>query len=171
MRRDLLVAALAAVIVLGAWAGYAQELSGPPANPNLKYSTPMPPGVAAPDQVETPFGTLKLFDGVPDQASTEKIYDNLDCQRAFIGSYKFEWQPGVANLDAAAMFFFTAIGVTPAMDTQIVGEGATYPWTAVDADNRSFDGARNYKLHLPPHIPVKTFWSVIVYDTQTRSML
>ena len=28
---------------------------------------------------------------------------------------------------------FAATGVTPAMDTQIVGEGSTYPWTASDA--------------------------------------
>jgi hypothetical protein len=57
------------------------------------------------------------------------------------------------------------------MDTQIVGEGSTYPWTALDADGNPFDGGRNYRLHLPPKIPVKTFWSAIVYDTQTRSML
>ena len=30
----------------------------------------------------TRFGTLNFFDGVPDPASTEKIYDNLDFQRA-----------------------------------------------------------------------------------------
>ena len=39
----------------------------------------------------------------------------------FFGGYKFEWQPGVANLDAAAFFFFLATGVTPSMDTKIVG--------------------------------------------------
>ena len=33
------------------------------------------------------------------------------------------------------------------------------------------DGGKTYRLHLPQNIPVKTFWSVIVYDTQTRSML
>lgn len=99
------------------------------------------------------------------------FFDDRQWKRPFIGGYKFEWQPGVPNLDAAAMYFFMATGVTPAMDTQIVGEGSTYPWTAVDAKNNPLDGGKNYKLHLPPNIPVKTFWSVIVYDTQTRSML
>ncbi|MBX9652809.1 DUF1254 domain-containing protein [bacterium] len=99
------------------------------------------------------------------------FFDNRKWMRPFIGGYKFETQPGVANLDSAAMFFFLATGVTPAMDTQVVGEGSTYPWTAVDADGNAFEGGKSYRLHLPPHVPVATFWSVIVYDTQTRSML
>ena len=60
----------------------AQELTGPPADPQYKYSTPMPPGVAAPVQVETRLGTLRFDSGVPDQATTDKLYDNLDFQRA-----------------------------------------------------------------------------------------
>lgn len=47
-----------------------------------KYSTPIPPGIASPDKVETRFGTLNFFDGFPDNASIEKLYDNLDFQRA-----------------------------------------------------------------------------------------
>jgi hypothetical protein len=60
----------------------AQPLSGPPADPQLKYSTPAPPGVASPDKVETRLGTLNFFDGFPDKATAEKLFDNLDFQRA-----------------------------------------------------------------------------------------
>ena len=99
------------------------------------------------------------------------FFEDRQWKMPFIGGYKFEWQPGVPNLDAASMYFFAATGVTPAMDTKVVGEGSTYPWTAVDANGNALDGGKNYRLHLPPKIPIKTFWSVIVYDTQTRSML
>jgi hypothetical protein len=88
-------------------------------------------------------------------------------------SYRFERQPGVPNLGAAVMSFVLATGLTPAMDTQVVGQGSTCPWTAVDADRQPLDGGKrmNHPLRLPPNVSVKDFWSVIVSDTQTRSML
>ena len=42
----------------------------------------MPPGIACPDKVETRLGTLNFFDGFPDQASADKLLNNLDFQRA-----------------------------------------------------------------------------------------
>ena len=47
-----------------------------------KYSTPIPSGIASPDTIDTRLGTLKFFDGFPDKATAEKLWDNLDFQRS-----------------------------------------------------------------------------------------
>jgi hypothetical protein len=44
-------------------------------------ATAIPPEITTPDTVETRLGTLKFFDGLPDQAPVEKVYDNLDFMR------------------------------------------------------------------------------------------
>ena len=75
-------AALAACVAFGAGLSLAQPLTGPPASPEFKFSTPMPPGVVSPDTVDTRFGALHFFGGFPDAASVDKLYDNLDFQHA-----------------------------------------------------------------------------------------
>ena len=47
-----------------------------------KMTTPIAPGVATPDTLDTSIGTLHLRDGVPSVESIETIYDNLDRSRA-----------------------------------------------------------------------------------------
>ena len=33
------------------------------------------------------------------------------------------------------------------------------------------DGGKRYRLHIPPNIPAKHFWSVVAYDADSRSIL
>ena len=64
-------------------AAHGQPFMGAPASaPTFKMTTPIAPGVAVPDKLETSIGTLNLNYGYPSAATVEKIYDNLDRSRA-----------------------------------------------------------------------------------------
>lgn len=91
--------------------------------------------------------------------------------RQWLGGYRFQSQPGVSYLDAAAFFYFYATGVTPAMEEKMVGKGSQYAAGIVDSQGAPLNGGNTYRLHVLPNAPVKDFWSAIVYDNQTRSML
>ena len=57
------------------------------------------------------------------------------------------------------------------MVLEMVGVGSQYALAATDSKGQYLDGAKNYKLTIPGDVPAKDFWSLVVYDPQTRSML
>ena len=103
----------------------------------------------------------------------------------FLGGYSFDTPPpavtpegiepypsvGHRRLASRFSFFHWATGITPAMCMRLTGIGSQYLLNCLDADKNIFDGSKNYKLTLPPNIPQANFWSVTLYDNQTRSML
>lgn len=83
-----------------------------------------------------------------------------------------EYSPGgILDLDSKTMLFFAAWGLTPAMSLKLIGKGSQYALAERDAAGNYLEGSNNYKLHFPPNVPAQNFWSLIVYDPQTRSML
>jgi hypothetical protein len=86
------------------------------------------------------------------------------------GSHEF-MNNGELVLDDRIMFHYYATGITPAMAMPMVGTGSAYAMTAHDSEGRYLDGGKTYKVTLPVPIPVNNFWSFMVYDGQSRSML
>jgi hypothetical protein len=67
---------------------------GPYAESNAEntpgYNHVIPDKIMTPDTVETRIGTLEFFDGMPDEATVEKAYENLDFMRGvdvFLNTY------------------------------------------------------------------------------------
>ena len=102
------------------------------------------------------------------------IYDDRQWQTGFVGD-DYQWMGGdPANgidHDARTMFFYFATVNTPAMALKMVGAGSQYAIAFRDADGDYLDGASTYRLTIPAGVPAKDFWSVVVYDPQTRSEL
>ena len=69
------------------------------------------------------------------------------------------------------MSLYYVTGISPAMASPKLGQGAAYVYTARDAKGEWLDGSKNYKVTLPPNIPAGRFWSFNVYDNQHRSFL
>ena len=103
----------------------------------------------------------------------------------FVGGYNFETPPplvtkegirpnpatGARKLHSRTAFFYGYTGITPAMCMRLTGVGSQYLIATQDADGSRLDGARTYRVTLPPDIPAARFWSFTLYDTETRSML
>ena len=102
------------------------------------------------------------------------IFDDRKWNTGFIGDdYRWLDGDGMAgrNLDARSLFFYMATVNTPAMAAKLIGKGSQYATAYVDSAGEAFDGGKNYKLKVPVNVPAKDFWSVVVYDPQTRSEL
>ena len=102
------------------------------------------------------------------------LYENSQWKTCFIGG-DYRWLDGNGlagrDLDARTLFFYAATVNTPAMAAKMVGRGSQYAFVAADRSGHDLDGAKTYQLNIPANVPAKDFWSVVLYDPQTRSEL
>jgi hypothetical protein len=100
-----------------------------------------------------------------------RIFKDRQWATPFVGG-SYQFLSGAERLlDAKAMFFYLATGITPAMSAAKPGTGSAYALTFRDAAGTYLDGGRTYTVTLPGPIPAKDFWAFTVYDNQTRSLL
>jgi hypothetical protein len=76
-----------------------------------------------------------------------------------------------SDLEARINYYFQATMASPAMKEKHIGEGSQYLRSARDSKGEWLNGSSQYRLHVPANMPVREFWSVTVYDFETRSMV
>jgi hypothetical protein len=86
------------------------------------------------------------------------------------GNVDFE-TPNVVELDARAALYYQAAGASKGALLDLVGAGSKYAGCFKDQAGQPLDGGKAYRLNVPANVPAKQFWSVTVYDAETRSMI
>lgn len=76
-----------------------------------------------------------------------------------------------SQLDERASWFYEAVGLSEGMTTHTPGQGQVYLSAYRDADAQWFDGGKTYRLHVPPNVPAGQWWSVALYDLETRCFM
>jgi hypothetical protein len=74
-------------------------------------------------------------------------------------------------LDERASWFYEAVGAGPAMAPKRPGPSSAYLGAYKDKAGQWLDGGTLYRLRVPPNPPIKLFWSVTVYDVDTRALI
>src|SRR5215468_1839240 len=141
MNHKLLIRCASALCVTAALIGAVTTTAAhAQAAPKMKLSTDIPSSITTPDEVQTRLGTLKFTDGFPDDATVQKVYDNLDFQHAL--------QAYLMGLPAVSIqgFRMGLAGLGPANQTVAISEtlldskslfltaNTTTPYTVVSLD-------------------------------------
>ena len=76
-----------------------------------------------------------------------------------------------SELDERLHWFYVATYMNPHMALTQPGPGSVYIQSFKDKAGQWLDSAQNYRLRIPANPPAKDFWSITVYDSNTRSMI
>lgn len=74
-------------------------------------------------------------------------------------------------LDERASWFYEAVGAGPAMAPKRPGPSSAYLSAYKDKAGEWLDGGNSYRLRVPRDPPIKLFWSVTLYDVDTRALI
>jgi len=75
------------------------------------------------------------------------------------------------EIDARSAYTYEAVTMSAAATMNLVDAGIQYLAAYKDDDGRWLDGAKSYELVVPANVPMINFWSVVLYDNDTRGMI
>ena len=99
------------------------------------------------------------------------IYDDRNWEQMFIGGSPLFETDTYRHVNAAAAFFHKAYSTSNAMVLAMPGKGSQYLIAPRDADGSFLMGEHTYRIHLPPDVPVANYWSIVLYDADTRALM
>jgi hypothetical protein len=98
-------------------------------------------------------------------------YPNSQWEWIFLTEQPSFYTENFLDIEARITYTHQACFTANGMVAKNVGVGSQYFAAYKDIEGQWLDGSKNYKLTLPANIPVVDFWSLMVYDSETRSMV
>ncbi|MGD1836596.1 MAG: DUF1214 domain-containing protein [Nitrososphaeraceae archaeon] len=83
----------------------------------------------------------------------------------------FDDNSGITQIEPRLSYFYQAITTSDGMVKENIGSGSKYIMNYRDSNGNWLTGSNTYKLNVPPNVPVERFWSVVLYDSETRSLI
>ena len=81
------------------------------------------------------------------------------------------YAPNYWEVQEIAAYSYEAISTSTAMTQKIEGKGSQYLGSYRDDEGRWLDGRHTYEVLVPAGVPVSQFWSITVYDNDTRCII
>jgi len=114
---------------------------------------------------------MAALDSYDSRVPTKLIYPDRKWEAVFLGGSPVFRQESYLDFDAMINFFHKAFATSASMVLEMPGKGSQYLLGVRDAQGDYLSGGTSYRLHVPANVPVANYWSVVLYDADTRSML
>lgn len=107
-----------------------------------------------------------------DQRPDRMVWPDRQWQWAALRFENGTWDTAdYRDTHAADKWFYQAIATSPAMFRRDPAAGSLYWLGLRDKGGDYLDGGKSYRLSVPLPVPDRLFWSVTVYDAETRSQI
>lgn len=106
-----------------------------------------------------------------DAQGDTKTWDGLQWESAFQTESPYFDGLGHTETHERAAFTYQAMTGAKSMVAKMVGRGSQYQLASKDAAGEFLNGANTYRLTVPANVPINNYWSIAVYDAETRSLI
>ncbi len=102
--------------------------------------------------------------------SNNDLYKGTHWDQLMVVNYN-DKDRNIEQMYRRAAFTWEAVSRGKAYYLKMPGLGQQYRTAYKDADGNFFEGSNHYTLTMPKNQPAKTFWSIVVYDVNTRTLI
>jgi hypothetical protein len=114
---------------------------------------------------------MAAVDSYDSRYPSKLIYPDRKWEVVFLGGSPVFRKDSYVDFDAMINFFHKAYSTSAAMVIAMPGKGSQYLLGIRDADGDFLSGGQAYRVHVPANVPAANYWSMVLYDADTRSLL